>query len=632
MSTRQGRILIVVSFAVLGVLHLALTIYFEPMRLLFADEPLGLRDFFTHAEQAWRVTDALAGWGRTWAYDVQLLAGYPSGTIFNADNKAWELVTFALWKAGLPRGTAFNMFVLLSHLLVPLVVVASARLVGLGWRASLVALAMAMGLWFFDSLVHTCHWIGMNAFAIAGYLFLLPIALIHRIVHDGRWWHGLLLAVILPIGHLVHPYIFLVLALPMIAVYARAFPTLTPGRHLLVWLAIATTIAANIWWIVIALRFWHYVLDAGYFGSSTLSYVLSDYLGILRDPTVTGNMENRTALRVLVSAAAVAGLVSWWRNKDDRALPFTMGLVSLFLLIYLGGYLWLTRQIQPYRFLLPFSFLAVIPAAGFFDDLVESGVLARIPRLGKIALAILALTALPHFVRDVLYFMPVLVPDPPELAERKPAGERMDTAVLQRQGPPFRRAPTTKDFVDVAKWLRKNHSTGRVLVEKPELGEYLLRATDLEILGGFQLRNLQHSAANLFRRHPDGDMTDEKLVRYLEDYAVSFLVITRKMPDLELRPDIFEPLFWIPPHRIYGTKTKVNYLEKGHGTVKASMNRIEVSHTYTDEEIVLRFHWIPTMDCFPDCRVEQSPTLNDPVGFIRVLAPHPETFVVENAY
>jgi len=162
-------------FALVVITHLFLTFYYERPKLMFSEEPNSWLDFDTHIEQVWRVTEALDGWGKSWAYDVQMLAGYPTGTIFDADNKAWELLTYVLWKAGLAKGTAFNLFILLAHLMLPAVVLASARLMRLDWWSCAAALGLSVLLWFFDSLAHTCWWIGMQAFAIIGTLFMLPL-------------------------------------------------------------------------------------------------------------------------------------------------------------------------------------------------------------------------------------------------------------------------------------------------------------------------------------------------------------------------------------------------------------------------------------------------------------------------
>ena len=252
---RQRWTTLILCMTALGLTHLLLVAWFEPLRILLGAEPVTQRDFYTHAVQALRVSEALDGWGRGWAYDVQLLAGYPTGTVFDTDNKAWELWTFGLWKLGLDWTLAFNLFVLAAHLAMPIVVVGAARLMRMNWRATLIAAGLGMGLWFFDSLVHTLHWVGMMAFAIVGYLFLLPVALLMRFVSGGRWWHAALMAMCLAAGPLVHPCIFLALVPPMLAIYARAFRGLEKWRHAALWASALVVVIANLWWVVPALRF-----------------------------------------------------------------------------------------------------------------------------------------------------------------------------------------------------------------------------------------------------------------------------------------------------------------------------------------------------------------------------------------
>ena len=81
------------ALALLGVLglHLACFLYFLPPSVWWTDQPMTGVDFETHIAQVWRVLEGLDGWGRTWVYDVRLLAGYPHGVLFDADNKGWEV-------------------------------------------------------------------------------------------------------------------------------------------------------------------------------------------------------------------------------------------------------------------------------------------------------------------------------------------------------------------------------------------------------------------------------------------------------------------------------------------------------------------------------------------------------------
>ncbi|MCA9712735.1 MAG: hypothetical protein KDK70_43300, partial [Myxococcales bacterium] len=184
--------------------------YFGGERLL-RDVPSSGFDFDTHITQAWRVLEGLRGWGRTWIYDVQNLAGYPAGTIFDADNKAWELWTHALVWLGVPQGLAFNLFTVLAHLLVAPVVYASSRLFGLGRRASLLAAGLGVLYWYFDAWNHWVWFVGMVAYAFAGYLFLLPLGAFYRWIQDRRPIHAVLAAVSMAAAHLVHPYTFFIL-------------------------------------------------------------------------------------------------------------------------------------------------------------------------------------------------------------------------------------------------------------------------------------------------------------------------------------------------------------------------------------------------------------------------------------
>ncbi|MBW2262944.1 MAG: hypothetical protein JRG91_13285 [Deltaproteobacteria bacterium] len=62
------------------------------------------------------------------------------------------------------------------------------------------------------------------------------------------------------------------------------------------------------------------------------------------------------------------------------------------------------------------------------------------------------------------------------------------------------------------------------------------------------------------------------------------------------------------------------------------MNRIEVTGSDPNSDLVLRYHWLETLVCTPDCSITREPVLDDSVGFIRIPAPHPADVVVENGY
>src|SRR5690606_37976783 len=179
-------------------------------------------DFATHAEQVRRVLEAFETAGRHWAYDVQLLAGAPNGVLFDADNKGWELWTWALVKLGVGEGKAYNAFVLAIHVVMPVVVYTAARVMRLDRAAALTATGLAILLWGFDSFTRWMWFIGTVSYVFVAYFALLPLALFHRWIEDRQLKFAIGCALSLAFAHLIHPYIFFILVGPMLAEYIRA--------------------------------------------------------------------------------------------------------------------------------------------------------------------------------------------------------------------------------------------------------------------------------------------------------------------------------------------------------------------------------------------------------------------------
>jgi hypothetical protein len=149
------------------------------------------------------------------------------------------------------------------------------------------------------------------------------------------------------------------------------------------------------------------------------------------------------------------------------------------------------------------------------------------------------------------------------------------------------------------------------------------------VLGGFPYFNLAHNDANWFRllgaiRNP------ERFGDYLETYNVTWLIRTsEENPELD-RPELFEFVFEIGPHRIYRTRRKPSFVVSGDADVKASFNRIDVRRS-AGGSLVLKYHFLETLVCRPNCRVLREPSPVDRVGFIRVTGA-PADFVIENGY
>lgn len=611
--------------------HLGWFLYFVPPAAWMSERTIAGVDFETHVAQTWRFLEAMDGWGKTWVYDVRLLAGYPHGVIFDADNKGWEVWTWALRGLGLPAGLAFNLFAVFAHLGVLAVAWSSARLFGLGRVGALAAAWLASLLWFFDSFSHWCWWIGMVAYALAAYLCLLPLALFNRWLRERKAWQALACALALGLAHLVHPYTFLILVWPLLALYARAFRSLGARGHLVALAIAGFTVLVNAWWLRVALQFWHYILDSGYFGQAGLGFLAADYLGLVLDTATSGMIGTRTGFRFLVFGTAAVGLWRWRRDRDPRLLPFAVGMGAMALLAYGGAYLWIFRQIQPYRHVLPLAFLAVIPAAAAIEAALQEGALRRLPRSAWVLLALLALPAGQHLARDVLYYSPELLP---EVAPLYNGGWQPLAASGYPPHPEYRLTPPTDEHEALGRYVREvDDGQSRFLVEEPAIGEMLTWQTDAQVIGGFLYRNLQHSWANLFRRRKQGVAGDDELRTYFETYAIEWVIVSSRAAWWDRRPAVLTPVTKIGHHRIYRTTIAPHLIQQGGGTARARTNAIAVTGSDPGADLVLRYHWMEHLVCEPGCEVRREPIDGfDPVGFIRVPAPHPADLELRNTY
>jgi hypothetical protein len=381
----------------------------------------------------------------------------------------------------------------------------------------------------------------------------------------------------------------------------------------------------------VSLRFWHYILDSGYFGLSGLQFALADFLGLVLDTATSGLIGTRTGFRLLFLATCAIGLVLWRRERDPRWLPFAAAVLTLLALSYLGAYAWIFRQIQPYRHVLPLGFFALIPAAAAIDAAVRRGALRGLTLGPRLALGLLAVPATQHLLSDILYFTPSLLPRLAPLYNN--AWLPISSQGFPAQ-PDYRHQPVTAESEALAAWVRA-HDDGqsRFLVEEPSLGEQLTWRTDAQVLGGFLYRNLEHSHANLFRRRKEGIASDDELRAYFETYAVSHVIITNKAKIWERRTQVLEPVATVGTHRVFRTKISPRLIAEGGGHVTASTNLLRVTGSDPERDLVLRYHWMETLRCVPDCELQRVPIDNfDPVGFIKIPAPHPADLEVRNVY
>lgn len=624
-------------FAVVA-LHVSLTLHFVDAAEVFSDRPLQGTDYDLHIGQVYRVVDALSGWGESWAYDVELLAGQPEGAITDAGSKGWELWTYALVSMGVVRSVAFNSFVLVVMLAAPLSLFGAALLFGSSRRGALIAAAMTSSLWFFDSHIHWVWFVGMVSWAGASCLAALTLSLFHRMLERRRLSLALACAPCLGLCLLIHPYTFFVLAVPMAACYLRAWRGLAPAGHAAIAAIAACALAINAYWLVVAARHWHYILDSAFYAQASPVHLLCDWLQVLCSGEDTGVIGARTGFRFLYLALAIAGLWCWRQRGAREFMPLALAIGMLYAIAYLGGFMPGMQQTQPYRQITPAILLSCLPAAAFVDAQLEARSWRELRGPTRAVLLVLGFALVSQLIASqVLYFLPRLIPDP----KLHSNGARSLVSKYGFLWPPGRPAhihygvPHDPDEVELGAgqlidWIEGNVPPGsRLLVENATLGERLAWKTDIEVLGGFFERNLQHVDANFFRAHR-GKADPRELANYLRTFAVDAVVTSRE--DVSGLRGVLERVATIRGQRVYRVNVPLDRVLRGGGTVSASMNRIRVRGSRPNEVLELSYHWHESLRCKPSCRVERARVPIDRVGFIRVPAPHPSDLEIYNSY
>jgi hypothetical protein len=628
-----------VAAALLAGVHLTLLNYFMPFRAIFARTPLTGDDYDLHIGQVFRVVEGLEGWGRSWVYDVQLLAGQPEGTILDSGSKGWELFTYALHHfLGVDRALAFNLFVLLVMLAPPVLSYAAARAFDLSATAGLVAAAMASTLWFFDSHIHWLWFVGMASWGGAACLAPLTVGLFHRLLVKESFGLAVPCALCLGGGLLVHPYTFFAVGPSMLAVYVRGAKRLPRNGHLAVLAIAAFAVLVNAYWLRNAALHWHYVLNSAFYAQAGPRFLLCDFFDVLCSGADSGVIGTRTGFRFLYLALALAGLWAFRQGRDGRFLPLFTGVAALYFFAYLGGSLPGLQQTQPYRQITPAAMFTTVPAAAFVDSLIRE---RRLSALGfRIAalVSVLAAALVQHLVTgDVLYFLPRLIPEPKNLLDGSPSplskyGHFWPAGLPSHVhfGVPHEAyleqgIPAMLDFIDA-----HVPAHARILVEGATMGERLAWRGRFEVIGGFVERNVAHAYANYFRQYKGRVPDEDDIARYLHVFAIGWVISDR--PEFAAHPDLLERVAVVGGWAVYRTLEHVNPVLGGGGSLEATENRIQIRGSHPDEPLVLSYHYHEALRCRPDCKVEVSPVDIDRVGLITVPAPHPADVTIENSY
>ncbi|MCB9605413.1 MAG: hypothetical protein H6716_02420 [Polyangiaceae bacterium] len=613
--------------------HLAGVMYFAPPQVILAKQPVMTMDYALHVYQVVRARDAFKEASQLWGYDPLQLAGQPAGVVEDLTSKGTELWVIALNKLGVHPAIAFNLLLWVVHLSIPVLGYVGARLFRLSRSQALGVAWIWSWCWFFDSFMHWSWFIGMISWSGACALSVVLVGCLFRFLEERRLKYFMWFALVAATLAILHPFAVFAVAVPCAALYLRSAKTLGPKGHGLLLLAVALAGSTALIWIFPTLRFRHYVGDVDTFFNTTASYLLYDSFDLMKDGRNTGGPV-RTLLRTLCFVASGVWL---WRNRkaaDRRWLPWLSFMLAGFAFTYFAGYLWLARQTQPYRQIGPVIFMAAIPAVLVFSELLSAGERARwTPKL-KLLLGLGLVLIVPRVYRTMAYYVVHLLPEQVIRSDRDVRGSPLVS--LNEPKPVWLgHAPAAPQQQAVRDWLIKHHKgRGRVAINEWVLGEYIAASTEIPVLGGIRERNVPHVDAHPYRQLDDGKLKPEELAAFFERYAVGFVIESGFRSPIEGQAKLIEPVEIVQGYRIYRVRAEPSYFLRGTGRVSAQrLNFIQVENAMPDAEgdVTLRFHYMESLGCRPECQVEREEVAGDRVGFIRVKAP-PAKFEIFNVY
>ncbi len=606
-----------------------ITVFLAPADII-SDAPVYTDDYSMHFAQCLSTKRFLSSFGSCWGYDPFFLAGFPNGALVNADNKAWELLVYALAPV-LTAGLAFKLYLLALLLLYPFLTYGAARNFGLPHGRSFLAALLGMLFFHLSITIDFISW-GMVSYVFACFLSLYVLSLFNRLFESFSWkcWAAVtLLSSLLLLMHILSP---LLLGPPLLLLYLAHFRTLERRQHLALALTAVVALAVNSFWLMPVMQFFqdkttrpeHYrftlQIDSLY---EPIRVYLTQKMSILhkKDPAL-----NSTFMDVFILLTAVAGLYRWKKeNRGKLLLPLLGGAAFLFVIAYYGSRTEFFAQLQPQRFTIPLNLLLIIPAG--------AGLAALLTLLFKDRSTLVRLFS--GMIIFALLVHPVLKP------LKTVYGYNLYR--LSCDFPP----PLT----ELLAWLDTNTTReGRILIEDSECDTdhrfygahfpaLFPESVKREYLCGPRpMYPIKHSYASftagmLFEKKI-GDYTIEELRRYFDLYNVRWVVCwcDESKQVFDRFPEYLVKAGDIDRFTLYEVKRTPSFFLKGSGRIDADYNRLELTDVVPEDgEIVISYHWMQYLKTDPALAMERAAVGDDPVGFIRVINP-PQSLVIYNAY
>jgi hypothetical protein len=203
------------------------------------------------------------------------------------------------------------------------------------------------------------------------------------------------------------------------------------------------------------------------------------------------------------------------------------------------------------------------------------------------------------------------------------------------------RSRMTPSLEAITDWIaRETPSDARVLFEESGdetgfvydgvyLSSFLPHRTGRQLIGGpINLYNDRHHFAEfhssiMFKKNVQTLSVDE-ISDYFRLYNIGAIVAFHpaSIQRLQSIPGLVTVEQRIGTVHLMKVNQPLSWFIEGAGKVKTGLNRLELSEL-KGNEVILKYHWVEGLTASPPTKVELVKMLDDPIPFIKLVAPPP---------
>jgi hypothetical protein len=605
----QKRELFLILFLI--ALHCMSVFRIMPPSRIADKNPLFHIDFSLHFYRAAAISHILSADKAVWGYDPYFAAGYPIGLLEDFDNRACELFVFALSSLGLNKAQAFKLFIIIVFLSFPLLIYLTAINFSLTKNERILTTALAVIFWYGQHF--NFIWNGMFSFLFSSFLYMYIFSLFYRYLKFKNGRDFFFLTILSSLIILIHLLSIFCLFIPMIALYLLYFKKLSFRFHLSLLLGLCIVILINSYSI------YPFIKNMNIY----LTNFSNDFQGGIKNLIGNFFFKSEMLLSNILVTIGVIGLFLWRKNKEREIyLSFLFSFLFMFALIYFGKYNKFFSLIGTYRFNHYLIFLLIFPAS---SSLIAFMQFLRHNFSVKKVYTIIFL---------ILFLFAPLILSP--------------LAIIYSPKVYVKASIMPQKCYQLIKWVKDNTtSKGRILLEiglKNKMFHFnhfstiLLHFCQREIIGGPQcLMTNKYLFANfyngLFFEKPIASYSDLDMKDYLKLYNIKWIIVwTPESTDhFDKLQGFVNKIHQIDNFSIYQANQNTDYFLKGKGKINVNYNRIWISNA-SEGEVVIKYHWLPTLKTDPPLPIECYNIEKDPIGFIKVKNGDISNFLLYNSY